>query len=88
MSQKRPEYIEEQDSIKFNLLGIHSRDFSRRQHSLDLVCHKAKKLASDGEYEVLKGYLPTILRLANVCPFEDVRKSFTKLLLELKVSLC
>ena len=85
MSHKRKEYIEEPDSLHFALLGIRSRDLSRRKHNLDLVRHKAKQLASDRQSEVLKGYLPIVLRLATVCPFDDVRKEFTKLLQELKV---
>lgn len=78
-------FIKEPDSLHFALLGVYSRDLSRRKHNLDLVCHRAKELSSDRQSEVLKGYLPDVLRLANVCPFEDVRVEFTKLLRELKV---
>ena len=85
MSQERKAYIKEPDSIHFALVGIRSRDLSRRKHNLDLVRNRAKELASDRQSEILKGYLPVVLRLASVCPFEDVRKEFTKLLQELKV---
>ena len=86
MSQGRNKYIEESDSLHFALLGVHSRDFSRRKHNVDLVCHRCNELAGNRESEVLKRYLPIILRLASVCPFEDVRGEFTKLLQDLKVS--
>ncbi len=86
MNLGREEYIKEPDALHFALLGIRSRDLSRRKHNLDLVCHRAKELASDRQCEILKGYLPDILRLASVCPFEDVCKEFTRLLQELKVS--
>lgn len=86
MNQGRDKYIEEQDSLHFTLLSVHSRDLSRRKHNVDLVCQRCKELAGNRESDVLKRYLPVILRLASVCPFEDVRKEFTKLLQDLKVS--
>lgn len=86
MNQEKQKYIEGSDSLNFNLRALRSRDSSRRKHHLDLVCLRAKKLANDRQTEVLKYYLPVILRLSNVCPFEDVRKEFTILLQELKVS--
>ncbi|XP_028414580.1 sestrin-1-like [Dendronephthya gigantea] len=84
MSQGQKKYIEGSDSLHFNLLALCSRDLSRRKHILDLVRHRAEELANDRQTEVLKAYLPAILRLSNVCPFEDVRKGLTILLQELK----
>lgn len=86
MSQGRNKYIKEPESLHFALLGVHSRDLSRRKHNVDLACNRCNELAGNRQSEVLKQHLPVILRLASVCPFEDVRRGFTKLLQNLKVS--
>ena len=78
-------YITEPDGIHYALRGLQSRDFQKRRHNLELVCDRTRKLATDGQSELLKAYLPIILRLAHVCPFEDVRSKCTELLKELKV---
>jgi hypothetical protein len=85
MNQGRKEYIKERDSLHSAILDVHSRDLPRRKYYLNLVCHRAKELASDRQSDVLKGHLPVVLRLASVCPFEDVRKECAKLLQDLKV---
>lgn len=85
MYQRTVEYIKEVDPLRLVLPGIRSRDSARRKHNIELVCQRANELARDRKSEILKSHLPVILQLATVCPFEDVRKEFTRLLEELKV---
>lgn len=84
--QEHEEYITEPDGLSYALLGLRSKDCQRRRHNSMLVCKRAIELATDGKSELLKSHLPVILRLAHVCPFQDVRDKCSELLKELKAS--
>ena len=82
--QGSEEYITQPDGFMFAVQGIQSRDFQRRKHHLDLAREKALNV---NDSELLKQYLPVLLRLAYVCPFDDVRAKCRELIDELKVGI-